>query len=320
MRRLAAFLLVSAAAVLAASPAIAQGPLFVDVHLDPTVITVGDRVRAVLTLVQDNPSAPAPMWPEWGEQWGGSTVLETGPVQRVDSPSAETGGARTIYRQEIVLTAFRPGEVVLPPERIALGETFVNTATAVFMVRSVLAEGENAPRPPSPPMALAPGAAFAWLAAILLFAAVYLASRLDFSRAVAAVAAERPPLSPIDQLERCLRSLDPSRCEPAHTGISRGLRTYLAGRLEIPLLESTTRELAERLRGVLPDASVARLVTLAMDCDRVKYARREEPPAITAERVDHALEIGREIDALLRPRVEEQAGQAGRETGESVHG
>lgn len=286
----------------AADPA----PLFVDVRLEPTVITVGDRVRAELTLILDGDLAAAPPeelaqdWPEWTESWGEAAILEVGPVRRIETP-----GTRTIYRQELVLTAFRPGEIVLPPERVALGEAFLTTATAVFEVRSVLAEGENAPRPPTPPVELPSGPAFGWLAAILLFVALYYLSRLDFGAAQIAAPAPRPTLSPFAEFERRLRLLDASRCEPTHTGISRGLRVYLGRRLELPLLESTTRELAERLRGVLPDASMARLITLATDCDQVKYARREEPPAVTAERVEWALKLGREIDAMLRPRESE---------------
>lgn len=132
-------------------------PLPIEVRLDPPEITVGDRVRAELMLVW-NGSEPSmtPQFPDWSEGWGDAEVLEVGPVEAIAGP-------RRIYRQELVLTAFRTGEVLLPTATVTVhlpGESRVSVATemARFSVRSLLPEGvEIDPRPADDPVALPGG-------------------------------------------------------------------------------------------------------------------------------------------------------------------
>jgi len=139
------------------------------VELDRQEITVGDRVKATLTLVWmgAEPTAPA-RFPTWQETWGGAEVLESSPVEAFVDQSG-----RHIFRQELRLTAFEVGEVRLPSVEVALpfAERTVDLraeGTTTFEVVSVLppepetaagAPGSNAPgfKGGSPPAGGAPG-------------------------------------------------------------------------------------------------------------------------------------------------------------------
>ena len=190
--------------------------------LAPTTgVTVGDRVEARLTLtwIGPRPIAP-PRFPTWGETWGPAEVLTVGEVDSSGDPSG-----RWLYRQTVTLTAFRPGEVTLPPVTVAVplaeGTREVRTAAGLaFEIVSVLpAETDPAtpgalePRPPAPPRPLPAGPGFPWTAGLLaglcLLAAAALGRRLG-AEPGAAEATARRRLGPLEELLERLAGLDPS--------------------------------------------------------------------------------------------------------------
>ena len=279
----------------------------VDVTLSPQQVTVGDRIEAVLTL-RANPAdlAGDPRFPVWSRTWGEADVLDKQEARRV---GAEKGAA--VWQQRIVLAAFRPGKIDLPPVAVAVplhDRTLqVKTpANLAIQVRSVLPPNEKnpEPKPAAPPRPLPVGEAFWWtlaaMSALALLAlwGVWRQSR----RTVAEAEAARPPLPPFDELLRELDRLgdDPSAVR-LHTRLSLALRHYLGRSLDFHALESTTSEIQRRLSLRLPGPLVRPVVELLRACDLVKFARQEVGQERTQERIATARRTAREIEQHLRP-------------------
>jgi hypothetical protein len=269
---------------------------------------VGDRVEATLTLeVQAAELAGEPRFPTWREGWGEAEVLDKGEPKKI----GEQGGIAT-WRQRLVLTAFKPGKVALPPVAVAVpfaGRTEpVHTPPHLALtVRSVLPPGEKdpQPKPPAPPRPLPIGEPFWWTLAALSAACLLLGFLLYRQRRAGAdvSAAERLPLPPFDEL---LGELDRLGAEPSplavHTRLSLALRRYLGLTLSFPATESTTSEIHRQLLGRrVPGPLVRRTVELLRACDLVKFARQEVGEERARERIGLAREIAREIEAHARP-------------------
>lgn len=279
------------------------------VALRPTEVTVGDRVEAQVALVWTGPRpAAAPRFPAWQETWGPAEVLAAGEVEAFTDASG-----RHVYRQNVTLTAFRTGRVELPGVTVAVpldAETveIAQDEGAGFEVLSVLPEegaGELAPRDAAPLVAFDAGRRFPATAAALgglcLLAAWLLARRLARSPSPAA----RPRLAPLEELLERLRRLDPAAGEPAHTGLSLGLRAFLGRRLDLRAVEGTTSEIQRRLRRTEVTPGVAQgTVRLLRACDQVKFARAPVDAARTGDRLREAGALAREIENGLRPSAD----------------
>ena len=323
-------------------------PAQLTVTLEPTEITVGDRVQATVTLVWmgEEPS-DSPRFPTWQGTWGSAEVLATGePEAEVD----ESG--RRIYRQTLELTAFEVAEVQLPRVKVAvpLEDRTVDVESAEvppFEVISVLPpepeEAEGAapgadpndpaaagepeappePKPSLPPRALPAQPIVWWTNGLLALACLLGLLAVDRRLQRGGAEAEEPPevvLAPLEELETALVALDPALIEPSHTALSLGLRRYLGRRLAFQAVESTTSEIQRRLRETPVGSSrSATLVELLRACDQVKFARKEVGPEVTRERLRRGRDMAREIEDLLRPRPDEEAeGSEGEVTGRAA--
>lgn len=293
-----------------ASGLAAQNSPKVEVSLNPKEGTVGDRMEAVLTLHADPAALTGePRFPAWGTTWGDAEILEKGEPQRVQEGE---GNGATVWRQRIVLTAFRPGPVTLPQVDVAvpLRDSTVQATTPAGLsltVRSVLPAGEEqpAPKPPAPPRQLPIGEAFWWTLAgsllVLLAVAWALWRRLRAEAAAGEVS--RPLLPPFDEL---LGELDQLAAEPSvvrlHTRLSLALRSYLSRSLSFPAAESTTSEIHRVLLSRrVPGAVVRQMVELLRACDMVKFARQEVGEERAQERIATARQLAREIETWARP-------------------
>ncbi len=296
--------------LLLAAPALPQASP-VSVLLAPTGPTVGDHVRATITLrMKAAELAGEPRFPAWGRAWGEAEIVEKGEPVKV----SEQGGL-AVYEQRLVLAAFRPGEVPLPPVGIAVavkaGTVQVQTPTGLALaVRSVIPGGEKNPKP-KPATALRPlplGERFWWTLAILS-ASCLLAAWLLFRRrrAAASPAVEVPSLPPFDELAAELGSL---AAEPSvlalHIRLSLALRRYLGRRLPFSAVESTTSEIQRQLLARrMPGPLVRQTVELLRGCDLVKFARQEVNEARARERMEGTLRVAREFESHLAPREPE---------------
>ncbi|HKH49100.1 MAG TPA: hypothetical protein VKM72_30915 [Thermoanaerobaculia bacterium] len=312
------------ALLLLALPAAAQTAPKVEVGLGPhDRLTVGDRVDALLTLRVDPATLSGePRFPVWGTSWGGADVLEKESPQRIE----ERGS--TVWRQRLVLAAFRTGKVDLPPVEVAvpLRDRTIQARTPAGLaltVRSVLPAGEEnpAPKPPAPPRQLPIGAAFWWTLSASGLALALLGWMLwRRRRAEGPVEAARPQLAPFEEL---LGELDRIAAEPSvlrlHTRLSLALRAYLGRSLGFAAAESTTSEihrllLARRMPGPL----VRQLVELLRACDLVKFARQDVGEERARERLATARQLARETETWARPVEPVDLSAAGPERREAV--
>jgi hypothetical protein len=270
-------------------------------------VTVGDRLEAVVTVsVPAGLAAAAPRFPVWRDAWGDAEVREHGEVQESEGPD---GAA--VFRQRLVLAAFRPGRVELPPVSIAVPlrsgtvEAWTPAGLAVT-VRSVLPAGAKDLRPPAPPRPLPLGLPFfitlAVLAAVAAAAVLALRRQAQRRRAAGDAAVLAPPAPPLQEL---LASLDRLAAEASplalHTGLSHALRRYLGRTAGFRAPESTTSEIQRALtaRG-WPGSRARSVVELLRACDLVKFARHEAAAERGRERLAAARRLGEEIDADAR--------------------
>lgn len=291
-------------------PAPAAPDVEVSVALPGAAVTVGDRLEAVIT-VRVPPAARLagePRFPVWRGAWGEAEVR----VQEEPRRAAGPGGT-ALYSQRLVLAAFHPGKVELPPAAIALplGNGTVQAWTPAGLalaVRSVLPAGAAAKdlhlRPPAPLRPLPLGTAFFCTLAVLAAAAaagIWALWRRERRRRAALgeeALAARPLLAPLPEL---LAALDRLAGEPSplalHTGISQALRRYLGRAVGFPAPESTTTEIQRLLlaRG-WPSAHVRPVVDLLRACDLVKFARQQVPAADARERLAAARRLGEVIE------------------------
>lgn len=279
----------------------------VSVALPGGAVTVGDRLEAVVTVsVPVALLAAEPRFPEWRGAWGDAEVREHGEPRAAAGPDDTT-----VFSQRLVLAAFRPGRVELPPVAIAVplrsGTVQALTpAGLAIAVRSVLPAGAKdlRPRPPAPPRPLPLGTAFLATLAVLAAAAAALVlglRRQALRRRAEATAgpAHGPPAAPLPEL---LASLDRLAAEPSalalHTGLSQALRRYLGRIAGFRAPESTTTEIQRvlLLRG-WPAARARATVELLRACDLIKFARHEAAAERGRERLAAARRLGEEIQA-----------------------
>ncbi|HYH47562.1 MAG TPA: hypothetical protein VEG34_17910 [Thermoanaerobaculia bacterium] len=279
----------------------------VEVVLNPRRATVGDRVEALLTVAVPA-GAGEPRFPTWQKGWGAAEVLQADEPVRVALPGQE---GRTLYRQRLVLAAFAPGQVALPPAAVAvpLAEQTLQALTPaglVLDVASVLPVGDQK-LDPKPAAALRPlpwGRRF-WATAGVMSAALLAASLLLWRRnrpaTAMAAAAAQPPLAELLARLDYLEAMGPEAPAAAHTQLSLALRRYLGRRLSFRAPESTTSEIQRLLSRRVPSALARRAVDLLRACDLVKFGRQEAPSERVRELVAAARQIAAEVEAHLQP-------------------
>lgn len=297
-----ALLLLLAFAVAPAGPA-------VEVTLPAQPPTVGDRVELVLTVqAPEGNLAGEPRFPAWQQTWGEAEIVSQGTPEKMGD----------VWRQRIVVAAFRPGRVPLPPVEVALpyGDRTVQARTSpglALEVRSVLPpakEGEKppAPKPAAPPLRLPVGDLFVWVVAGLACACALLGYLLFRRRKT--VAGEVPAAAALPAFEELLGELDRLGADPAvpaiqtHTRISQALRRYFGRSLSFPAMESTTTEIQRRLLGRrIPSTLVRRTVELLRACDLVKFARQDVEPERIQERIATVRDLAREYERQIHPPI-----------------
>ncbi len=314
-RYLAALALLAGAAFPAAAQDYSGAALGVEIA--PAEIKVGDRATATLTLVWggETPSE-TPRFPTWQQEWGEAEVVSAGPVEPMESQ-----GDRRIYRQQVLITAFRPGTLELPPPKVVvpLGSRTVEAVAASparLLVGSVLPgekSAEAAELEAKGPAGLLPAATpllpflatTGLLLAALAFASFRLAARVARQREDApdALRDALAALPPHEEFLRRLQAIDPGQGERAFTALSFALRLFLGRMLGVKALESTTTEIQRLLRTLLPVGVAQETVALLRECDRVKFARLAVDTATTAHRLEQGRHLARQVFERLRPET-----------------
>jgi hypothetical protein len=306
MRGLAIIPAIPVLLALLAAPALGQ-PSPVTVTLAPNGVTVGDHATATLTVrARAADLAADPLFPVWGKAWGEAEIVAKGEPVKTAGPDGTA-----VWEQRLVLRAFRPGSVPLPPVGVDIplraGTLRAQTPGGLALaVRSVIPQGEKEPKP-KPPAALRSlpfGARFWWTAGLLgalCLAGLWLLRR--WRGAAAPAEAARPALPPFEELAA---ELDRLAAEPSmltlHTRLSLALRRYLGRRLPFPAVESTTAEIQRQLLSRrAPGAPTRQTVELLRACDLVKFARQEVDEARARERVAAARRLAGDFESHFAP-------------------
>lgn len=312
-RPLPAALLIAVAAA-GATLATAQGDAAPELTwtVKPVRAEIGDRVAVDMEIVVPAGLAVGmPLFPTWSETWGETEILD------VEEPVAEPASAgATRFRQTIVLTPWKTGELALPSPVVEIPTAarilkISASKPIVVTIGSVLPEGDErpAPKPPAPPQPLPVSEIFWWTLGIA-GAACLLATALMVLRGRAAIAAARPiVVDPLTAFRDTLAALEASDDPlPLIAGLSLALRRYLGGRLGFGAAESTTTEIRRRLQDrELPAGLVIGIDRLLKHCDAIKFARRPIEREACAEPLSEAARIADTLENLLAPPPAEKS-------------
>ncbi|MEM1205255.1 MAG: hypothetical protein AAGN66_18650 [Acidobacteriota bacterium] len=295
----------------------------------------------------------APRFPTWQDTWGGAEVVDASAVSDFVDQSGRYVYRQTIVLTafeagEVTVPA---ATVALPLQDRTVDVRSEPASFSVRSLLPPEPEEVPVDADPVPPDAAAPGAGdegdaltlrpaaaavdlesgqrrfLITLAALTLALAVQLAlllRKLGRNALVSGIDGAAPAvvdpltlLPPLEELLARLDRIDPDRDggggEPAHTGLSYALRTYLGRSFGFQARESTTSEIQRRLHRSPVDPTTAHgVVALLRNCDQVKFAKAPAPPSTTAQRLDTARELARGIQASLEPSAGTSAEGEGR--------
>ncbi|MEX0600853.1 MAG: hypothetical protein WD021_11320 [Rhodothermales bacterium] len=283
----------------------------VDLRVTVDSVTVGDRFQLSVTARHDF-AAPA-RFPIADT----STVLQFGDVEvishRLFEDTRAEGPRIDSIVYEVTTFALDTAHVASIPVLFTAGEdTFtVRTEARVIPVTPLVPDDAEGIKDVAPlvdfPSATWPFAA----AAVLLVAAALLAFYLYRKRKggttsalpqAPPVPADREAFERLDALER-LDLTDPANIPPYYDELSALLRTYVARRLHVRALESTTGELIHELRrhGTPSEETTARLRNVLVAADYVKFANASPPPSKALRLTSVARDIVEDVERDLRP-------------------
>ncbi len=283
----------------------AADPVNAVATLDRTTVTVGDRIA--LSVLVDTEPGYVLSDPTIAHQIGEFEVVQTQAIQR----STRGSQVRFIYRY--VVTAWRVGDLTLPPIEIAYagpsgGSGVAHTAEVAVKVTSVVAAGEDATdiKPLKPQLGL-PDAIWArvgrlalGIAAAVAFAGlVALVLWLIFRRRGALGA--RDHLTPVQRVIRELDELvelrlpEQGRTAEHYARLTACLRRYAVDRFGVEP-GRTSREVREALeRAGLERTQAGAIYEILREGDEVRFRGTTPYPAHALNAVRAALEVVRRL-------------------------
>ena len=302
--------------VLLGSAAIADGPVSAAASVDKRGITIGDPIE--LTLVVEVDAGYQITDTGVGRNMGEFEVQESRPPQL-----AKVQGGRTRYTFRYRVTAFRVGNLVIPPIGVTFrsptGETGLTPTTEIpILITSVIQPGEdpNEIRPLKPQLRL-PGAApqlpaIAVQVALALVVLVMLALIIRQTRRAAAkrtraAMTDEGQLTPAQramvELNRvaALRLPEKGGYAEHYELVSQALRAYVRDRFGLSATERTPKELREdMLRAGIDRTEIATIYEILREGEVARFHRLVSYPA----RAHHAVRSA--LEAMRRAAVAEQ--------------
>ena len=303
-------LMLIALLLLALAPAAAQGdgPVTATLSAPDGPLTVGDPIA--LTLALTHPAGYQVILPALPDAWGDFAVVGQSPATVVDNANGTT---TTTMRIDARL--FQPGAFTTPALEVSVtdgqgGLQNVLAAPAAVSIASVLQDGDTELRDIKPQAVLPMPAAWPWIAAGLVAAAVAAAAVWQARRrqklAVDKRQAHEVALDGLRLVEG-LRLPEQGRFKQHYTLVSDTVRIYVERRFAVPALERTTAEIRPDLArtAMTPEVS-ALLLAFLQESDLVKFS--EWTPDV--ESAQQLLVHGRMIVEATKPEpADEPAGQ-----------
>ncbi len=288
-------------------------PLAASLSLSTNTITVGDPVRADLTIWA--PTGATLHVPEPG----GDSPVDT--LERVIEDPVVRGG-EAVHRRRYVLTAYDTGEFVLGTNTLRAsldtGETLhAPYPFATLRVRSVLGGTNAVLRPAKDPVAPPPD----WPRWVLVFGAIALAALAIglLTRALARrhrprAAPAPPPEPPYVLARRALARLrergwmEQGEVDAFYVELSSIVRRYLEGRFDIRAPEQTTEEFIRDVASSrrLSAEHQTRVTAFLEQSDLVKFARHR--PGL--EDMQNALRAAEQLVDETAPAPQAEGGPA----------
>lgn len=280
----------------------ATPPAIVSATVDPARATVGDRIT--LTIVVDHDPATTVEGAGFAADAGAFEIVAVAPART----EAHGGSSRTTI--SYVLTAFRTGDLTLPPQSIAYrgpdGSGTLTTSPLAVTIVSVLAPGDTTLRPLKPQLSLAEPAPPPFVPALLVATmAALTAFGFVLMRRAAAIrpfAAGAPIIidaaaEPHDVARASLDAIaagDLAATDIAeyYARIAATIRAYLSARFAFPAYAMTRSELERGAAAAGIDRWPARLIAnLLEQCDAVEFAAFRPAPERRAADLTAAYEI-----------------------------
>ncbi len=284
--------LLTALSFLPATPSFAQR---YDAYPLADSVTVGERFEILLSVEHDgdrSPLFPHDFLPDSLSadrifELGGFTVLGNTPVAR---RQVSSGWVIDSLRYEVATFELDSAYVpTMPVGLVSETDTLIaGTPPVVVRVRSLVPDDAEGIRDITN-LAEFRGISWIWylLPAVLLVVLAYWFWKKrqreeETGETEQAVVPTEPPWEQAQRRLRLLEQMDlsnPDNIKPFYVELSELLRTYLARRAHLPALESTTRELIERLQqaldtGVVPADIVTDVEGVLLHADMVKFADR----------------------------------------------
>ncbi len=261
----------------------ASPPTIVSATVDPVRATVGDRIT--LTIVVDHAAATTVEGAGFGADAGAFEIVAVAP------PRTEAQGAASRTTIAYTLTAFRTGNLKIPPQSIVYraidGNGTIATDPLTVTIVSVLAPGDATLRPlksqidlaePAPPP-FVPALFVGGMAALTALGFVLMRRAAAIRPLVAAAAtgvAHQP--SPRDRARAALDAIatgDLAATDAAeyYARVAATVRVYLSAQFDVPAYAMTRSELERGAAAAGIDRWPARLIAnLLEQCDAVEFA------------------------------------------------
>jgi hypothetical protein len=280
----------------------APPPAIVSVAADPSRATVGDRIT--LTIVVDHDDATTVEGAGFGADAGEFEIVAVAPPRT----EPHNGVSRTTIAY--TLTAFRTGDLTIPPQTIAYrgpdGNGTMTTGPTTVQIVSVLAPGETDLRPLKPqidlkepaPSPVVPALFVAAMAALTAFGYFLVRRAVGIHPTAAVVPAPAPEPPSAREMARAaldaIAGADLASTDPAeyYAQIAATVRAYLSARFAFPAYAMTRSELERDAAGAHIERWPARLIAnLLEQCDAVEFAAFRPAPERRAADLTAAYEI-----------------------------
>ena len=256
-------------------------------------VTIGERFELLVSIEHDgglDPIFPHDFLPdslasESIFELGGFTILGNSPIAR---RQISAGWVIDSLRYEVATFELDSAYVPTMPLGLVSDTDTLIAGTPPVLVRviSLVPEDAEGIRDITD-LAGFPGISWVWYVFLVLVVAGLVYWFWKRSRAQDELEEEEifvePTEPPWDEAQRRLRLLEsldlvnPANIKPFYVELSELLRTYLSRRVSVPALESTTRELVEKLRealasGVVPPETIKEVENVLSGADLVKFA------------------------------------------------
>jgi hypothetical protein len=291
--------------LLAALPAAAQSDSTAQATLSSPEgqLTVGDPVALALSVT--HAADQHVIAPLLEQNWGDFVIQDVSAPQISDNGDGSVTTSLTIDAR-----LFAPGSFTTPPLTVQIADGAGQVVEIIAQpltvnIASVLVEGDTELRDIKPQAELPYVNLIPWIVAgvalvIIAATAILFARRRRAKLALAAVDNRLPHEVALDELERIegMHLPDEAKFKEHYSLISACLRVYMENRVNVPMIERTTAEIAAELQAAsLPRPIAGQYVSLLEASDLVKFAKFR-PDAANAY---DALQSARQIVLSSRP-------------------